>query len=173
MGWNFFLSVICLFCGDYVETKDLKSCCIQQRCADDVIAKAVSKILAEKDLVLFGHLTDSLGKIRTLTVMFNHRKCITIQEGRKLLVFAVQSLLSEINADEVIRPHLQHYPFQIENVEVGISLEYGQQENLEQGELWGVAAHDGVFKYLVQGTEFLEAIHEETYEEALQLVEQP
>jgi len=59
--------------------------------------------------------------VRSLTVMFSSNKRVTNQEARYLGITSVQRLLELVNKHELIRPHLDKYPFTANNINISIS----------------------------------------------------
>jgi hypothetical protein len=116
-----------------------------------------------------------LGQIRMLALSFDYRNPVTIQEGRELLVAAVQTLLAETNRNEKIRPYLQKYPFDPTNVEIRIFLRNDDGSGLGENTLRVIAAAEGILSYYIEVPDknfgHFKTIHKETYEEALQELE--
>ena len=104
-----------------------------------------------------------------LALSFDYRQPTTIENGRKLLIAAVQEFVQSVNAEEQIRPYLQNYPFEAKNVQISIFLQNPDGSKLSSG-LHVISAYEGILNYNIDDPEgpLFKTLLEETYEEALQ-----
>ena len=98
---------------------------------------------------------------------------ITMDQGRELLIYCVSEYLSAINSNEKIRPYLIHYPFTPKDVEIRIFIHRPDHRDVPMGALTVVSEMDGqlVYKILQPDPIVLKRIHEEPYEEAVEILE--
>ena len=139
--------------------------------ASEIRTKVAKKLAQEQGLIPFGTGGQMLDQIRMLGLYFQYRKPVSIEEGRKLLVHAVQALLTEVNADERVRPYLDHFPFQPKNVIITISLQKPGGSDFGRDQLCIIKANEGILQYKIDDPNgHLKEIYRETYEEAWQKV---
>jgi len=119
--------------------------------------------------------------MRTVHLGVSTRGPGSIEEGRRLIVYLVEDLLSRYNNHEKIRPHLSNYPYVTKNLTYKIWYNQGPK-----GGFWVIKdpehpekeiAHIGMFRgeidYSINvSSEFapLKTVHTETYEEAVKIV---
>jgi hypothetical protein len=92
--------------------------------------------------------------------------------ARELLVNVVEEYLSEINADERIRPYLHNYPFTDKNLEIEIVFRNPDGSKVASGKINVASADEGKIFYYVDYPEkhTLKILYEETYEQAIQAI---
>ena len=123
----------------------------------------------ELDLRPFGFGSQAMYQIKMLELSFQYHHPIDIAEGRDLLIRATQKFLDEINSSEKIRPYLDHYPFEPNDVSILILLQKPDGREVAPGELTLISAREGGLEYdIYDAKRFLETVHKETYEEAVQ-----
>jgi hypothetical protein len=109
-----------------------------------------------------------------LALSFDYRQPTTIENGRELLIAAVQEFITAVNEDERIRPYLKHYPFGPENIAIRIFLQNPDGSKLSFG-LHVISACEGILRYNIDDPEgpLFKTLLVETYEEALQKLQAP
>src|SRR3990167_4129279 len=132
---------------------------------NEVNKKTVLVLKQELDLHPFGSGARAMYQIKQLELSFEYFHPIDIAEGRDLLIQAVNKFVAEINANEKIRPYLDHYPFEPNDVRIMILLRKSDGTKGASGDLAMISARDGVVEYDIYNPKlFLENIHKETYE---------
>ena len=125
-----------------------------------------------------GEMSDG---IKEFAFSFKRNKRTSIEEARKLEVEATDLLLSKINANEKLRPYLANYPFPVDKTKVKITFQKSDKEDFDDGSLYTVFqennkiqyhAHD-VFKEDAPTLYYPILIREESYDEALQILNPP
>jgi hypothetical protein len=114
-----------------------------------------------------------INEIRMLSISFNYYKSVGIEEARELIVPAVTTFLNEINSNEEIRSYLKNYPFEAKNIEVVIFICEPDGRNVRPDQLSAITARNGIVSYKIDNPEskLFAVVHQETYEEALQILE--
>lgn len=107
-------------------------------------------------------------EVKMLMLAFTYNKPIEIEEGRKLIVHAVETFVSMINNDERIHPYLYNYPFESKNVQIEIYIKNPDYSSVEPEKICILSAAEGNVEYEVRDstTLRLKTIHEETFSEA-------
>lgn len=111
-------------------------------------------------------------KVQMVDLHFITKKQPTLQQARKLYVHVVETLLAQINSNSEIRPYLKDYPFTHHNISLLISFETESGRDAEPPFIALVGIANGRIFYSINNreTDLLETIHEEAYEEVLNIV---
>ena len=72
----------------------------KQKLANEIRRKAASHIKQETELRPMGTIGQMLHDVQKLGLSFSYYKPVDIAEGRKLLVYAVNAILKEVNQEE-------------------------------------------------------------------------
>ena len=89
--------------------------------------------------------------VEKIKVLFSCRRKLTVDEARKIEVYAVQELLRRINAHEKIRPYLREYPFDVNRVGVPISvIKNGGGHPLDGSVGFVTTARNKIFYYIAE-----------------------
>lgn len=141
-----------------------------EKIADEITEATAQKLKEKKGLVLVGTGSQMMHDIQKMSMDFNFYKVVDITIARQLLIDSVQEYLSAINASQKVRPYLHNYPFTAENVEIVIYFYNPDRNNVSSGEINIAAANQGKVVYYIDYPDkyTLKAMHEETYEEAVQ-----
>ena len=109
-------------------------------------------------------------EIKMLALSFDYNQEISLEQGRELLIAAVNEFVSTVNSTERIHSYLYNYPFEPKNVEIRIFLHNPDRSNLPMGKICVVSAIDGILAYKIEdpSTPLFKTIHRETFDEALQ-----
>ena len=145
-----------------------------QPCEKQILANAIRKKLAlqikqELNLIPCGTAGEMLGQIKMLGLAFNCHKPLTIDDGRILLIAAVEKFTAEVNANEEIRPYLNNYPFKAKNIYIEIFIHRPDGSHFGSEKLCVISARDGVLEYLNDDPNgpLFTTVYSEIYEEAL------
>jgi hypothetical protein len=144
-----------------------------EKIADKITEKTAKKLKEQKGLFLAGTGGRMMDDIQMMMMGFNFYKVVDIETTRRILVDSVQEYLSAINSNEEIRFHLHNYPFTAQNVEIVIYFYNPDGSKVPPGKITIAAANQGKVVYYIDDPEkhTIRSLHEETYEEALKLVE--
>lgn len=145
-----------------------------EKLADRITLKTSDKIEKEKGLRLIGTGGGMMNKIRMMAMSFECCKEINMEEGRELVIYCVNEYLSAINSNEELRPHLVHYPFTAQDVDIVLYICRPDRTEVPMGTLSVVAEREGVVVYKVPGPfpTLLKRIREEKFEEAVKILNQ-
>ncbi|HAB98964.1 MAG TPA: hypothetical protein DCE71_03995, partial [Parachlamydiales bacterium] len=125
---------------------------------------------ADKELYACGWGGRGKDKIQMLALSFFYYKSVKdIEEGRDLLVSAIQRFVGEIHKETRFHKYLERDPFPPESIQVRIFILNLNGSRFPSGELTVLSFIDGVLDYEINGYKQHEliSIHKETYEEAL------
>ncbi|MBI5346932.1 MAG: hypothetical protein HZB76_07315 [Chlamydiae bacterium] len=136
----------------------------------EVSVKTVKEICQNKNLKCIGFGGGDVYDIRMLSLSFKTHGKVNVDEARELIVYCAELFLSNINANEKMRPLLHNFPFTRKNIEIRI---FSETEPSNDYPLYisYAAAIEGVVTYY-KNNQFdrLEQFYQETYEEALKKV---
>jgi len=131
--------------------------------------------LKKKGLYISGIGSASMDCISLVDLSFCYEELADISKSRELIVLAVESFLKKINSKEKIRPDLCNYPFNVNNLEMDITLTKNKKVNkrtnsqkvtfvtLKKGEI--------IYEYTNFDEMIFDVIKSETYLEAKEKVE--
>lgn len=147
---------------------------------DRVVGKKTRQICLEEDISLVGEGGAMMKSITMVSLTFNSFHEVDINEARRLCVRCVEELVEVINATEALQPHLSPYPFPSSKLDIGIMFRDKKKDSYFQygcaylgtGGVSLVFADNGYIYYASYNpkTKLLEPYYEETYEEALEMV---
>ena len=133
-----------------------------------VTQKVANQLKNKTGLAPCGFGSQAMHKVEKLFLSFFYYKPTNVEEGRRLLILAVDEFVASVNSDEQIHPYLKNYPFEPKNIEIRIFLRNPKGEDPPLGELYDVTAINGIFSYKIIDLEGrLVDLYKETYEEAL------
>ncbi|MFS8562832.1 MAG: hypothetical protein LVR00_00225 [Rhabdochlamydiaceae bacterium] len=126
----------------------------------------------QKKLYLIGIGGKMMHDIQAMHMSFQFYEVVDIGTARQLLVDATQEYLLAINSSKEIRPYLHTYPFTVENVEIAIYFYNPDGSTVSTNKIEVGAVRQGKLVYYIDYPEkhTIKSIHEETYEEALEIV---
>jgi hypothetical protein len=163
------ISVFCLFgCGKpFINVVSEK-----QTLANEVRKKAAVNIIKETNLIPFGSGAQMMDQIKVLELFFVCHESINAEKARELVLQASEELLRQINADERIRTYLNNFPFDSKNITIKIYIQKLDGHSFGGKNLSVISLSNGVIKYKIDDPNSMQliTIHEETYEEALQIL---
>ncbi len=135
-----------------------------------VLSDTVRWLRDDKELYACGWGGGGKDKIRMLALSFFYYKSVKdIEEGRDLLVCAIQRFIGEIYKEKRLHKYLAKDPFPPEGVQIRIFIQDLKGSRFPSGELTVLSFIDGVLDYEINGYKQHEliSVHKETYEEAL------
>lgn len=143
----------------------------KEKAADAILSKVATKLKNEKGLIPCGTGGRMMGQIKMLALSFDYQKPLDLKTARELLVVAVQKFIYEINADPRVRPYLDEYPFEPKNIQIRIFIQDKNGADFGADKLSVASSIEGVLKYKIDNpeTHLFKTIHQETYEEAIEL----
>lgn len=93
---------------------------------------------------------------------------VTVAQARRLYVKYAESFIKMINADRRIRPYLHHYPVTIADLDFSLNFSDCQNRDVRPPYIWSVSSVEKKIYYTLSN---IVRVHEETYEEALRIVQ--
>ena len=141
----------------------------KEHLANIITKKVAIQLKKEFGLIPFGSGGGMMDQIKMLHLAFDCRKPLDIDTSRQLLVAAVERFVSEVNANESIRPYLDNYPFEAKNIQIVIFIQRPDGSHFNPDGLVVTSAKDGVLEYKTDDPNgpLFKTVHSETYEEAL------
>jgi hypothetical protein len=132
-----------------------------------------AKILSETRNLRFNGFGGSGGmqgvvKMRAISLTSTNGP-FNIEQARELVIYCAKIFLKEINNSKEIRPYLHHYPFTVNDIEVRVA---GSSENKlvnKDSLIAYTSLIEGKIDYCIRD-ECLKSVHEETYKEALEIL---
>lgn len=140
-----------------------------EKIADKITEKTAKKLKEQKNLRLVGTGGKMMNDIQAMNMSFYFYQEVDLKAARKLIVYAINEYLSEINNNKEVRPYLHEYPFTVKNVEIMIFFYKPDRSNLSPEKIYCISSINGMLEYYIH-SDPSQAIHEETYEEALQAI---
>ena len=141
--------------------------------ADRLTDNFSKKMYENKGLVTIGTGGGGPGKLRMLAVDFECYQEMNISHARKLLLECVDGFLVEINKNPELKPFLREFPFTFKNVCIDIVfVKKDDRIFVDHPSIAATGIKEGRIDYTTYVNERLITIKEETYEEALKIVEQ-
>lgn len=163
-------SLLFLSCEFITEQKHIKL-------SDRIVGEYLEEVKNKYDLHCVANGGGFLDKVNEIVIYFSATGPKTEVELREILVMITEDLLERYNRDEKIRPYLKNYPFTSANLSMGVTLKDNQQKSITNlGDsidlLWGVFQNNGNISFVIENEDkpYLQEVHQETYEEALEIV---
>lgn len=166
----FVFSLVLILCSSCIKTSKPHFPKIEKiELASEIRQKVALQLKKEKGLVPVGIGSGMMDQIRMLALSFDYYKPVTIEEGRELLIAALNTFVDAVNAEERIHPYLQNYPFTPKNIEIRIFIFREGRKDLPFGELHCLSSINQKLEYETREPSpiFLRKILVETYEEAI------
>jgi len=171
-----FLLLICTSCAKEWSYTDITYA---------IMNKKAEQLSNEDGMDCIGSGGSMRDKVSRVTMMFQIKRRVEIDEARLLCVHCVEDLKNALNANEELQVYLSPYPFPSSATEISIHFiekleglfEYGFIRYgcayLGTGGISIVQAHGGYIYYgsYNSRTRMLEDYYEETYEDALQMLQ--
>ncbi|MBI5346933.1 MAG: hypothetical protein HZB76_07320 [Chlamydiae bacterium] len=137
----------------------------------EVTRKTVKEICQNKGLKFLGFGGGGPYDIRVLSLSFKTYEKFNVDEARELLIYCGEQFLSNINANEKIKPLLHNYPFTGNNIEIRIGFCKDDGHEVDSPYIAYGGAIEGVVTYYINNQfNRYEEVFEETYDVALKKV---
>ncbi|PCI92160.1 hypothetical protein COB11_07875 [Candidatus Aerophobetes bacterium] len=132
----------------------------------------VKDMSKQHKLSYFGGGGAFLYNVKNINISFASREMMDLGQARKLLISCSEELLRRINANDRIRPYLEHFPFSEKGISLGTSYFDSKLNRVQPKYIARVCIIHGNIYYTIYDKEAdtLKTIHEETYQEALNIV---
>ncbi len=140
-----------------------------EKIADQITEKTTTKLAEQKNLVLVGTGGQMMNDIQMMAMSFNYYHEVDLKQARKLIVYAIDEYLSDINNNEEVRLYLHEYPFTAKNIEINIFVYNPDKSRLSPEKIYLISSVEGKVNYYVRDADSRKAICKETYEEASEL----
>jgi hypothetical protein len=124
----------------------------------------------ERELVLIGTGGGMMHDIQMMAMGFNLYHEVSLDEARKLAIYAAEKYLNNINQNNEVRPYLHDDPFTVKNIEIRIWILKPDRSYVPSGEIKCVSVLDGMVSYITEDLGYYNPLLEEAYEEALEIV---
>ncbi len=145
--------------------------------SDEILHQTAQQLEKERELIPIGNMGQMMGDIQAVGLEFQYFHLVNLEESRKLLVYAIQIFLKNINGNKEIRPYLHEYPFNTKNIEITIWIYQPDGYEPAPGNIQCVTLRSNTLLYKIatlNKSGDWPILHEETYEEALKvLAEKP
>jgi hypothetical protein len=193
----FYFLITIFFIGSQLDSKEIKSP-EYIKYVDEIVTSFVKDMEKKHKLHCYGSGGSMPKDVEKIDVLFLSQGRFNLEEARKTEVTAIKELLRQINNHEKIRPYLREYPFDINRIGVSISFRTKNDNYPLDGSIASVfIAKNKIFYYtaemkmsdpitsisldennkpitkVIPGEleEELVPLMEETYEEALKIVQ--
>ncbi len=137
-----------------------------------ITANYVNECATPQGLALIGYGGAMLDDIQSITLTFLSFDRLTVDEARVLYIGMMEDFLQRINTDDSIRPYLHNFPFEERNIELTIGFEDTKRKITSDGHVALMSIgkdHKIYFAAYDSDTQKFYDLHEESYNEALQL----
>ncbi len=131
-----------------------------------IMNKTAIELNKEKKMELIKIGGAMMHEVEELDMSFVFSEKLELKQARELMVFTVSLLLKNVNTNEEIRPYLIHYPFTAKDLYICLVSSQDQYNTIDV-----ISSSSGKIRYKISGEPMSIQIHEETYEEALKIIE--
>jgi len=174
----FLMSLLVCFCScsrysnNNINDLIASDYCVMLRTIEN---KYISDMKHKYNAVLAGIGGRMMYEIQDIYLNFHMTRIVDKGEARKIYIDFVSELLARINEDDQIRPHLSHSPYTAKGV--SLQLIFFREENVRPlpKNIAIVSMYKGYISYSIwdTSTNVYKEIYEETYDEAIQIVNSP
>ena len=140
--------------------------------SDYIVRNYIKEFAKPRRLMLTGSGGRMMYDIEEITLRFLSYRTLNVNEARTLYVEMMEEFLQRVNCHEKIRPHLHNFPFEVDNIELTIG--FNDAKGILGG---GHVAHMFIgnnstlhFAAYDPKIEDFYSLHEESYEEAVEIV---
>jgi len=147
---------------------------LNEQLANKISFETAKKVKKEKNIGLDGIGGSWLeDRDKHLTIWFSTYTLAKIEQAREMIVFCVEDFLNRLNASEEMKASLGH-SFGLENIEIIIIFKEERGFDLDIHVRHVEISKGNKLGYITYQTDFspYETMHEETYEEALEILRQ-
>jgi hypothetical protein len=161
---NLFYFIIFMSCFQMNAEEDSKYI----KYVHEIVNKFAKEMKQRFGLACIGSGGSMPTDVEIITVCFQIRRHVSIEEARRLEVEATEALVKMVNAHEKIRPYLRHFPFPVEDTEIPISFINERGESYTDNSVASIFQIRNRLFYRKQRKEvrYPEDLYEESYEEA-------
>ena len=152
-------------CDFYVH--DYKKEIITDKILNDVAAELRKRY----SLYLLGTGGSMMDEIKLLSLTFETLKKHNLEEARKLYVISFKVFLEKINQNKKIRNYLLNHPFNSKNIDLVIFFVDEKGDFYSPPYISVIRNKGNILVYEIKNNGKYETIHQETYEEALKIVQ--
>src|SRR5436190_12186730 len=138
-----------------------------EREENKLIRRYARKMYNEKHLVLAGSGGKQVRCIEIISLDFDSIEKLSLEETRCMMVECVEELLEKINANAILRPHLESYPFTSKNLDfmIGFLKQVGYHVN--EPYIAFASLSEGTIRYFVAlDDNHTKILTRESYEDA-------
>ncbi len=143
----------------------------------DKIYFAYNKEMCKRNrLSLVGKGGAMMGDIQQVDAFYDSYERLNVEEARRLFVDVAEGYISRYNQNEEVRPYLRNYPVTIDNFRIRIGFENENRQHMDGGYVALVSYINAKRRIFYSGydheTKKFTDLHEESYETALEIVQQ-
>ena len=133
--------------------------------SDAITDKYIKDMSKQHKLAYFGGGGAFLYNVKNINISFASREIMDLDQSRKLLISCSEELLRRINANDRIRPYLEHFPFSEKGIDLSISYFDSKLNHIQSKYIAGVFIINGNICYAVydQEASTLKTVHKESY----------
>ncbi len=134
---------------------------------------AIKRLKYEYNLILSGTGVSWPNKCNAVAYDFNYEKAATISEGRRIIVNAVEIIIDSAHEVKEFEEYLAQPPFTYKHIMMGISFPPSVFMDQKDPYIELIAIMRGTIRYKIwnEAAYEYELLHEETYEEALRILD--
>lgn len=136
---------------------------------DEIVHLYLATVKNELGLSPFGYGGAMMDNVKEVYLSLSSENCENIDSSRQILVKATELLLFKINGNEELRPHLNTYPFTVENLKLDIG--FCKKKALIENQMENVYLFRGEVEYDITEDGRYTPIYEEPYSESLKIVQ--
>ena len=155
--------------GPHVRDEDY------EKIADGITYRVKKQLKTIPGLLCVGTGGGMMEHIYRMSMSFHLLREVDLPEARRILVYITTEYLKEINSSKRVRPYLKDYPFKATNLEIRVWIQKENNDDVGPDQIDYMAAYRGTLTYdlpLKPGSYVEQILHEETYEEALKIVQE-
>jgi len=164
----FALSIVCVSCASYSEYVPSNYVIVINKITDRYVKDTEEKY----NVSLFGSGGGMMYNVNNIFLSFHVIKEVKLEEARKMYVEMVSDLLNRINQDEEVRPYLSHFPYTAKGVSIQLVFFSHPDISPPPENIAIVSMLNGNIRYGINNpkTELYVDIHQETYDDAVRIV---
>lgn len=136
---------------------------------DRITNRFVCEMRQQQGLHLSGSGGGMMDDINNVSLYFDSKMQIGVDDARRLYVTSMETLLSKINADRDVRRYLHNFPFTVDNIRLSLSFCDRSGRDVSNGLVAHVFCIEGKVFYMTADSETGKSLdlYEESYDEAL------
>ncbi len=161
---NLLLAFFLLFCSSCIKTQYEKKRDLENK----IIGQTWRQLEKEKKLIPIGEGKSITPGDEFIGLYFQYFRPVTIDEARRLVIYAAQTFLNNLNSNEKLNELIEK-PYPMNWIEIEIYVYNPDYSKVEYPGLKIIHLKRDKIKYITEKTDY-EVIQEETYEEALEKI---